>query len=63
MLRIEDTEEDVDFLPRSPAEERLYEPRGVIGEGERELRLLRLLRILEWPVFNGRGWRGYECRF
>lgn len=55
MLRIEDTEEEVDFRPRSPAEDRRYEPRGVIGDGDSELRLLRLLRILEWPVFNGRG--------
>jgi hypothetical protein len=46
MLRIEDTEELVDFLPRKPLpvgfvpelERRYMLERGVMGEGERELR-------------------------
>lgn len=33
---MEETEEDVDLRPRRPAEERLYEECGVMGEGERE---------------------------
>ena len=49
MLRIDETDEDVDFRPRNPAEERRYDPRGVIGDGESEFRLL------EWPVFSARG--------
>lgn len=46
ILRMEETDEDVDFRPRRPTEERRYDPRGVIGDGEREFRLL------EWPVFS-----------
>lgn len=49
MLRIEETDDDVDLRPRNPADDRRYDPRGVMGEGESELRLL------EWLVFNGRG--------
>ena len=48
MLRMEETEDDVDLRPRSPADDRRYDPRGVMGDGERELRLL------EWPVFSDR---------
>lgn len=37
--RIEDTEDDVDLRPRSPADERRMAVLGVSGEGERECRL------------------------
>ena len=36
MLRMEETEEDVDLRPRSPALERRKVERGVSGEGEIE---------------------------
>ena len=36
MLRMEETEEDVDLRPRRPPEERRYEDRGVIGPGDKE---------------------------
>ena len=42
MLRIEETDEEVDFRPRRPmvlAEEWRYDERGVSGAGEREARL------------------------
>lgn len=42
MLRMELTEEDVDFRPRRPAPEdrrRDWLPRGVRGEGERDVRV------------------------
>ncbi len=39
MLRIEDTDEDVDFLPRRPPEDRRYEDRGVSGAGLADSRL------------------------
>jgi len=39
MLRIDETEEEVDLRPRKPADERRYELRGVRGEGDKELRL------------------------
>lgn len=48
MLRIEETEEEVDLRPRKPAEERRYELRGVRAEGESELRWCE-------AVLNGRG--------
>lgn len=35
----EDTDEDVDFRPRRPAEERRTADRGVMGDGERDCRL------------------------
>lgn len=58
MLRMEETDEEVDFRPRRPAEDRLlYEPRGVIGDGDKEF------RWLAWLVLNGLGWRGYEWRW
>ena len=39
ILRIEETEDDVDFLPRNPAEPRRYElERGVKGAGDKESR-------------------------
>lgn len=38
MLRIDEIELLVDFRPRSPADERRYEERGVCGAGERERR-------------------------
>lgn len=39
MLRIEETEDDVDFLPRRPVEVRRYtEERGVSGDGDKEFR-------------------------
>ena len=39
MLRIDETEEEVDFLPRKPAEERLYvDECGVSGAGDIEFR-------------------------
>ena len=49
---MEETDDDVDLRPRSPADERRYDPRGVMGDGESEFRLL------EWPVFSALGWRG-----
>lgn len=39
MLRIEETDEEVDLRPRRPTEECRYEERGVSGAGEREERL------------------------
>lgn len=33
---MDETDEDVDFLPRRPPEDRRYEPRGVTGEGDIE---------------------------
>ena len=39
MLRIEETEDEVDFLPRNPLDPRRYEEdRGVIGDGDRDVR-------------------------
>jgi hypothetical protein len=40
MLRMEDTDDDVDFLPRSPVLERRKVERGVNGDGESDCRLL-----------------------
>ncbi len=40
MLRMEETEEDVDLRPLRPVLERRKVDRGVRGEGEREWRLL-----------------------
>lgn len=40
MLRIEDTEEDVDLRPRRPLLGRRKADRGVRGEGESDVRLL-----------------------
>ena len=40
MVRMEETEEDVDFLPRRPVLERRKVERGVKGAGDRECRLL-----------------------
>lgn len=54
MLRTDETEDDVDLRPRKPADERRYEPLGVIGDGDNEFRF----RF----VFSGRGWRGNEWR-
>jgi hypothetical protein len=51
-LRIEDTEEEVDFRPRRPAPEdrrRDVLPRGVIGEGDREVRVA-FEPVLLWPA-------------
>jgi hypothetical protein len=31
-------EDEVDFLPRNPVEDRRYEFRGVSGEGDKEFR-------------------------
>ena len=46
--RMDETEEEVDFLPRRPADERRYEERGVTGIGERDFRLLGVVaRALE----------------
>lgn len=39
MLRIDDTDDDVDLRPRRPPEERRYEDRGVNGAGDAESRL------------------------
>ncbi len=39
MDRTEDTEDDVDFRPRSPAEDRLTVDLGVRGEGDNDCRL------------------------
>jgi hypothetical protein len=39
MERMEETDEEVDLRPRRPPELRLYEERGVKGEGETEGRL------------------------
>jgi hypothetical protein len=39
MERIEDMDEDVDFRPRRPPEERRYEDRGVNGAGDADSRL------------------------
>lgn len=38
MDRIEETEEDVDFRPRRPPDDRRYEDRGVNGAGLAESR-------------------------
>ena len=38
MLRMEETEDEVDLRPRSPAEERLNDECGVRGEGDRDSR-------------------------
>lgn len=40
MLRMEDTDEEVDLRPRRPPEERRYDERGVNGAGEAESRLM-----------------------
>ena len=45
MLRMEETEEEVDFRPRRPAEERRYEECGVKGTGERDERLWEGMRV------------------
>ena len=37
--RIDETDEDVDFLPRRPVEDRLMADRGVSGEGDNDCRL------------------------
>lgn len=55
MERIEDTEEDVDFRPRRPPEERRYEERGVSGAGDAESRLME-----PEPCVEPRG-RGAMC--
>lgn len=55
MLRIEDTEDEVDFRPRRPPEERRYEERGVSGAGEAESR-----RTEPEPLVDTRG-RGVTC--
>ena len=39
MLRIDDTDDDVDLRPRRPPEERRYEDRGVKGAGDADRRL------------------------
>jgi hypothetical protein len=39
MERIEDMDEDVDFRPRRPPEDRRYEDRGVNGAGDADSRL------------------------
>lgn len=49
MLRIDEMDEEVDLRPRRPAEGRRYDPRGVMGDGDNELRLWETL------VFKGRG--------
>ncbi len=49
---MDETDEDVDLRPRKPAEDRRYEPLGVIGDGDNEF------RWLAWLVLNGRGCRG-----
>jgi len=36
MLRTEDTDDEVDFLPRRPELRRYMEERGVSGAGERD---------------------------
>ena len=38
MLRIDETDDEVDLRPRNPVEERRYELRGVSAEGESEFR-------------------------
>jgi hypothetical protein len=53
--RMEDTDEEVDFLPRRPPEERRYEERGVSGAGLAERR-----RALPEPLVDTRG-RGGSC--
>lgn len=40
MLRIEDTDDEVDFRPRRPPDERRYEDRGVSGAGDAESLLM-----------------------
>lgn len=39
MDRTEDTEDEVDFLPLKPADERRTVPRGVNGDGDNDWRL------------------------
>ena len=48
MLRIDETEEEVDLRPRRPAELRRYDERGVKGDGESEDRLLEPVLALVW---------------
>lgn len=44
MVRMDDTEEEVDFLLCRPAEDRRYEvERGVMGDGEMDVLLYELL--------------------
>jgi len=45
MLRIDDTEDDVDLRPRRPLLVRRKDDRGVIGEGERDVRLLGVVVV------------------
>lgn len=55
MLRIEDTDDEVDLRPRSPADDRRYELRGVWGAGDSELRCdPRLVRVYElrWCAYD-----------
>jgi hypothetical protein len=42
MERMDETEDDVDFRPRSPELRRYVEERGVSGEGDSESLLLEL---------------------
>ena len=54
MLRMDETEEEVDFRPRRPADERRYEECGVRGTGERDDRL--------WEAIRVRGlYKGRDC--
>lgn len=53
--RMDETDEDVDFLPRRPPLERRYEERGVSGAGLAERR-----RTLPEPAVEMRG-RGGKC--
>lgn len=39
MLRIEDTDDDVDLRPRRPPDDRRYDDRGVNGAGDADSRL------------------------
>lgn len=48
MLRMDETEDEVDLRPRKPAEERRKEPLGVIGDGDNEFRFT-------WLVFKDLG--------
>jgi hypothetical protein len=45
MLRIEETDEEVDLRPRRPLLARRKVPRGVNGEGDNEVRLLGVVYI------------------
>jgi hypothetical protein len=56
MLLILETDEDVDFRPRRPPEERRYEERGVSGAGEADS-----LRVEPEPWVVTRGRRGTLC--